>query len=489
MFERSLGAMNGWRGGAGALTACGVAGAPLNAGTEPLSVGIGSAAVAALASRATSVRMWRILPRPGIRCAASMKTSTLLLALIAAIVLAAPAAADVQPYGTNDAGGFRNMLPPGEAGTDNILQLGAFEATGTAPAHFFDQQPLYNGLLFASPTLTHDDVAKYFKDATFGVRPGDVESTESPRPGVIIVRDKGYGIPHIYGATDDDVEFGAGYAGAEDRLFLMDVLRHTARAQLSSFIGGSPGNREMDRTQWAIAPYTEDDLQKQIDLAPTVYGDAGRQLVERGNAFVDGINAYIHSALSNPTKLPGEYAALGKTPADWSLRDVIAEASLIGGIFGKGGGNELRSALLLQSLEKRFGTQKGRHAWHDFRSKNDPEAPTTILKKRFPYETTQRVRQARAGTARPGLGAVHARRAARPGGVARHRLGRRADGARVQPAPARVQLGADQRARVRDRPRDRRARPAGRLLRAADPHGGGPARPALRRTRRRRSRA
>ena len=81
----------------------------------------------------------------------------------------------------------------------------------------------------------------------------------------------------------------------------MDVLRHTARAQLSSFIGGSPGNRAMDRTQWAIAPYTEDDLQKQIDLAPAVYGDRGRELVERGNAFVDGINAYIDKALSDPT--------------------------------------------------------------------------------------------------------------------------------------------------------------------------------------------
>ncbi|MGZ3442186.1 MAG: penicillin acylase family protein, partial [Polyangia bacterium] len=296
-----------------------------------------------------------------------MKTT--LLALLAALALAAPALAHVQPYGTNDAGGFRNVLPPGEAGTDNSLQLALFQANGTAPAHFFDQQPLYNGLLFASPMLTHDDVARYFKDATFGVRPDDVESTESPRPGVIIVRDKGYGIPHVYGATDDDVEFGAGYAGAEDRLFLMDVLRHTARAQLSSFVGGSPGNREMDRTQWAIAPYTEDDLQKQIDLAPTVYGDAGRQLVERGNAFVDGINAYIDKALSDPTKLPGEYAALGKLPEHWSLRDVIAEASLIGGIFGKGGGAEVKSALLARALEQRFGVRKGRRAWADFRSK------------------------------------------------------------------------------------------------------------------------
>ena len=153
------------------------------------------------------------------------------LTVFAALAFAAaPAFADVQPYGTNDAGGFRNVLPPGEAGTDNALALALFQAAGSVPPHFIDQQPLYDGLLFASPTLTHDDVAKYFKDATFGVREGDVESTESPRPGVIILRDKGYGVPHIYGATDDDVEFGAGYAGAEDRLFLMDVLRHTARA-------------------------------------------------------------------------------------------------------------------------------------------------------------------------------------------------------------------------------------------------------------------
>ena len=58
--------------------------------------------------------------------------------------------------------------------------------------------------------------------------------------------------------------FGAGYAGANDRLFLMDVLRHTGRAELASFLGGS--NAAADAGQWGFAPYTEADLEKQIKI-------------------------------------------------------------------------------------------------------------------------------------------------------------------------------------------------------------------------------
>src|SRR3954463_16309459 len=184
---------------------------------------------------------------------------------------ALPAGAGAQApgaYGANDAGGFRNVLPPGTHGLVNALDLTANLATGALPRHYADQQPLYDGLLGASPSLDAAGVERFFKDATFGVREGDVESTTSPRPGVTIVRDKGYGVPQVYGTTRADVMFGAGYAGAQDRLFLMDVLRHTGRAQLSSFAGGSASNREMDRTQWGLAPYTEQDLQRQYAQGP-----------------------------------------------------------------------------------------------------------------------------------------------------------------------------------------------------------------------------
>jgi len=312
-----------------------------------------------------------------------------------------PASAAVQPYGTSDAGGFRNVLPPGENGLDTLAQIFAFRGNGAVPPHFADQQPLYENLVYGSPSLTDEGVSSYFKDATFGVQPSEVASTIQPRPGVTIVRDSAYGVPHIYGDTRADTMFGAGYAGAADRLFLMDVLRHTGRAELASFLGGS--NAEADAAQWGFAPYTEADLQKQIDLAPRLHGQAGQQAIEDVQSYVDGINAYIAAAIADPALRPGEYSLLNKPIEAWKPTDVVATASLVGGIFGRGGGGELASALTMQAFVERFGRKAGRRAWLGFRSKNDPEAPTTISE-RFPYET--RSAFARRGLALPDPGSV-----------------------------------------------------------------------------------
>ena len=306
-----------------------------------------------------------------------------------------------QPYGANDAGGFRNVLPPGENGLATLSQVFAFRGSGLLPPHFADQQPLYENLVYGSPTLTDAQVPSYFKDATFGVQPADVASTIQPRADVTIVRDAAYGVPHIYGDTRFGTMFGAGYAGAADRLFLMDILRHTGRAELASFLGGS--NAEADATQWGFAPYTEADLQKQLDRAPRIYGQAGQQAVEDLQSYIDGINAYVAAASVNPALKPAEYALLNKPMELWKPTDVVAIASLVGGIFGRGGGNELASAQTMQTFEARFGRKAGRKAWLDFRSKNDPEAPTT-LGKRFPYET--RSAFARRGLALPDPGSV-----------------------------------------------------------------------------------
>jgi acyl-homoserine lactone acylase PvdQ len=341
----------------------------------------------------------------GRRRGARASRRALWLALAALCLFPALAAGEAtpEPYGANDAGGFRNVLPSGQNGLDNAVQLAEFHLNGSYPAHYTDQLPLYANLIHASPSLTHEQIGEYFKDATFGVPDGQLASVQAPRSDVTIQRDSAYGVPHIYGSTRGGVMFGAGYAAAQDRLFLMDVLRHTARAELSSFAGGSEGDRAMDRTQWLIAPYTEADLESQISNAPVLYGARGEQVVDDVNEYVAGINAYINEALLDPSKMPAEYAALGKTPAPWKTTDVIAEASLIGGIFGKGGGAEVRSALAAEAFEKRLGHKAGQRAWRDFREQNDPEAPTTVAKS-FSYEKTSPF--SKTGLAMPDPGSV-----------------------------------------------------------------------------------
>ena len=139
------------------------------------------------------------------------------------------AGAAAQPYGTDDYGGFRNVLPPGTDGTFNGTDIAQFLSLGTYPPHATDQLSMYENLVYATPGLTAAQVPNFFKDATFGVPAGQEERTYSPRAGVTIVRDANFGVPHVYGVTRSDTIFGAGYMGAEDRLFFMDVLRHSGR--------------------------------------------------------------------------------------------------------------------------------------------------------------------------------------------------------------------------------------------------------------------
>src|SRR5207244_10455945 len=131
----------------------------------------------------------------------------------------------------------------------------------------------------------------FFDDASFGVPSDQVASTEKPagRGDVTIVRDRKSGVPHITGITRYGTEFGAGYAAAEDRLWLMDVFRHVGRGQLTSFAGGAPANRELEQTFWAAAPYTEQDLQNQVNVIANS-GAAGAQALADINAYLDGVN-------------------------------------------------------------------------------------------------------------------------------------------------------------------------------------------------------
>jgi Penicillin amidase len=168
--------------------------------------------------------------------------------IVAALALAPAAGAQVQSYGTNDYGGFRNILPPGENGFDDLAQAGAFKAAGTYPAHASDQLGMYSSLATAVPITAAD---------------------------------------------------------------LPD----------------------------------------------------GQQIRSDATNYVDGINAYISTAespLNALTMLPAEYAAIGRPlgPQPFDVNDVVAIATLVGGTFGNGGGQQLSNASLYENLKAQFGPER-----------------------------------------------------------------------------------------------------------------------------------
>lgn len=314
-------------------------------------------------------------------------------AAVAAVTLAAAgllpvarAGVDVGRYqGNGDPGGFLNVLPPGQQGVFNAIES-VQAATGTLPPHAVDQRAMYDNLVGAVPGLTEAQLRTFFKDASFGVRPDDIARVYSPTSGVTVVRDKSFGVPHIYGTTRSATMFAQGYTTAEDRLFLMDALRHVGRARLSEFLGPSPANQAMDRAQLAVAPYTEADLRRQV-AEMEASGPEGAAVGADFRAYARGVNAYIGQALLNPLKLPAEYPALQVLPKPWTPEDSVAIGSYVGGRLGKGGGNELGNLCGLKALGNELGDpQQAREVFDDLRFTDDPEAPTTSSRP-APYPT------------------------------------------------------------------------------------------------------
>ena len=282
-----------------------------------------------------------------------------------AISATPPDVGHYQEFG--DAKGFLNILPPGQQGV----------ARPQEPAHVGDQLPMYASLVYNAPGLTENRLSDFYKDASFGTPEGDIARVYAPTPGVTVVRDRSFGVPHIFGTTRYATMFAQGYTTAEDRLFLMDVLRHLGRARLSEFLGASAGNQSLDRGQLGDAPYTEADLTAQIQALAASSAE-GQAIADDGQAYTDGVNAYITEALADSTKRPVEYGLLGLTLAPWKPEDEVAIASKIAAIFGKGGGGEVDNFCGLKSLTAATGSAStARAIFDDLHFANDTEAPTT----------------------------------------------------------------------------------------------------------------
>lgn len=284
----------------------------------------------------------------------------------------------------DDARGFLNILPPGQDANldaEEFAQARAADEAGDEngfPPYFADQRIMYNDLVFNAPGLTDDQLLDYFKDASFGVAPDDIGRTYQPgeRSDVTVIRDESFNVPHIFGDTREGTMFAQGYATAEDRMLYMDVLRNAGRGRLSAFVGFSDALIGQDLDAIENAPYTEADLQAQVD--ELLQGDADDKAVyDDIVAYAQGVNAFIADAEEDETLLPAEYGLLGKTPEPWAPTDAVAIGALIGGIFGKGGGREVQNYCGLETMSETLGADEARAVYDDLKFANDPAAPVS----------------------------------------------------------------------------------------------------------------
>ncbi len=271
------------------------------------------------------------------------------------VAVALPAAAQARILQAED------VLPPGQSGYVSL----AGTASGTGSPHLTDQTSLFT---------------------TFGMKSAMFDQAgaeSSPRAGVRIVRDR-YGVPSITAGSDYDAWWGVGYAVAEDRLFQLELFKRAASGRLAEILGPD---------------YLDDDLIARRDYYTTPEIQAmGRRmpanLYHRVEAYRDGINAYISKVRSNPSLLPGEFAALGVQLADWTAEDSLRVGVLLARTIPSGDGLELDNAHALQSI--------GAKAFSKLLPLRTPGRVSTVPRKEglFPSQPGRTRKQERSSYAR-----------------------------------------------------------------------------------------
>ncbi len=302
---------------------------------------------------------------------------------------------------------YMNVLPPGSNG-NSAGGVGA-PVPGVPvvsyPKNFDDQLALYGDLSYAkqglltTPCTPPTDISQHQQASNLacnyykheGLTPDTVASTETltapDGKAVTITRDN-WGVPFIDAPNRADAEYAVGYANAEDRLWLDDILRHLGRGNVTQYLGVAPGITDFDANLAAVAGYSEDELTQMVQDTQKQLGPLGPVFVSDATNFVAGVNAYIATLTgANVAKLPPEYLTLkpgGFPTQPFTVNDIVASAILIQSIFATGGGGETTNELMLQKADPSFTAGAGSVAsgacllWRDLRHADDPETPNTI---------------------------------------------------------------------------------------------------------------
>lgn len=152
--------------------------------------------------------------------------------------------------------------------------------------------------------------------------PACAEDEVDPPRLEIIVDD--LGVPHVYGATDEDAFYGAGYQMASARLYHMDMTRRGAYGRQAEVLG-------TDRVE-------DDELARTFDWPG--WGHRHAELMATENpetlalieSWTRGVNARIDEVLSGDAPLPHGFGPdeHDYAPEHWQAQDVLVIATMTG---------------------------------------------------------------------------------------------------------------------------------------------------------------
>jgi acyl-homoserine lactone acylase PvdQ len=277
------------------------------------------------------------------------------IALLPALLGAATASAATPPTSAKDYAIIaRDIMPSGE--------YGAVPTPALLPKEE-QQAEMYNAL---TPLFNHVTAADVFSDfKPFGVGTGvtgPLTQEVVPHPGVTILRDA-YDVPHVYGATRDDVTWGAGWVVAEDRNLLLNEAHNIAELAAIDAPGLSAINLIGNLASFTPTAQTRDVIAQQTNQL-LAHGAEGRAVLHDIDMYLAGINAWYR--LNSPSTPP------------FTRVDIYALNALKDQFVGEGGGQQAINSEFLSGLQQRLGKNKGMEVWNDLREANDPGAPVSV---------------------------------------------------------------------------------------------------------------
>ncbi len=170
------------------------------------------------------------------------------------------------------------------------------------------------------------------------------------RDNVTVIRDQ-WGIPHIYGSSQNDIAFAMGYVQAEDRLFFMDLVRRFASGRLSEIVGkGALGVDVLSKVK--LLEVSAEKMYRDIAQSNDATDQQFYQYVEN---YVQGINHYVET---HPNDLPLEFRLLDYQFEPWTGVDCMTIAFyMMEAGFGYW---DIERLAVLSAMMERFGQSEGK---------------------------------------------------------------------------------------------------------------------------------